>query len=167
VFAHDGTFSIVIKDNHYFGPSGASGRYEITSLTPDLEPEWFFPSTETLDCARDSSGAMVCVDDGAHPEGFEWCVNQPAVDANGVSFAGSEDGFLYVLDASGARRKALFLDTALGAAYTPVSIAPDGAVYVQNNGILFAVGSRPFVAAPRGLPGPAPESPASTRTVVR
>jgi len=167
VFAHDGTFSIVIKDNHYFGPSGASGRYEITSLTPDLEPEWFFPSTETLDCARDSSGAMVCVDDGAHPEGFEWCVNQPAVDANGVSFAGSEDGFLYVLDASGAQRRALFLDTALGAAYTPVSIAPDGAVYVQNNGTLFAVGSRPFVAAPRGLPGPAPESPASTRTVVR
>src|SRR5262249_33537236 len=58
VFPHGGTYSIVIKDNHYFGPSGTKGRYEITSLTPDLEPEWFFPSTETLDCLRDPGGTM-------------------------------------------------------------------------------------------------------------
>jgi outer membrane protein assembly factor BamB len=166
VFAHGGTYSILTKDNHYFGPTGTSGRYEITSLSPDLEPKWFFPSTETLDCARDLAGTMVCVDDGAHPEGFEWCVNQPAVDANGVAFAGSEDGFLYVVDATGAQRKALFLDTALGAAYTPVSIGPDGVVYVQNNGILFAVGVKPFAPSPRLQPVPA-ERPASARTVVR
>jgi hypothetical protein len=167
VFPHDGTYSIVIKDNHYFGPSGTSGRYEITSLSPGLEPEWSFPSTQTLDCARDGSGAMVCVDDGAHPEGFEWCVNQPAVDASGVSFASAEDGFLYAVDASGAQRKALFLDTALGAAYTPVSIGPDGVLYVQNNGLLFAVGARPFVPSPRRRPDAPAEGSASTRTVVR
>lgn len=167
VFPHDGTYSIVIKDNHYFGPSGTAGRYEITSLSPDLEPEWSFPSPQTLDCSRDDTGTMVCVDDGEHPEGFEWCVNQPAVDASGVSFAGAEDGFLYAVDANGAQRKTLFLDTALGAAYTPVSIGPDGVLYVQNNGILFAVGVRPFVPSPRRPPAAPPGGSASTRTVVR
>jgi outer membrane protein assembly factor BamB len=167
VFAHGGTYSILIKDNHYDGPPGPSGRYEVTSLGPDLEREWSFPSTQTLDCARDSSGAMACADDGMHPDGFEWCVNQPAVDASGVTFAGSEDGFLYTIDDSGAQRRALFLDTALGAAYTPVSIAPDGTVYVQNNGILFAVGVGPFAPSPRASPARPSESGASTRTVPR
>ncbi|HEY2798830.1 MAG TPA: hypothetical protein VGK26_13140 [Thermoanaerobaculia bacterium] len=167
VFPHGGSYSILVKDNHYFGPTGTSGRFEITSLSPELQPEWSFPSTQTLDCARDPSGTMLCVDDGEHPEGFEWCVNQPAVDASGVTFAGSEDGFLYSVDKSGAQRRALFLDTALGAAYTPVSIGPDGAIYIQNNGILFAVGMESFVPAPRTPPARTPESPASTRTVVR
>jgi hypothetical protein len=39
-------------------------------------------------------------------------------------------------------RQSLFLNLALGAAYTPVSILPDGFVLAQNNGHLFVVGSR-------------------------
>jgi hypothetical protein len=35
----------------------------------------------------------------------------------------------------------LFLNLALGAAYTPVSIGGDGKLYTQNNGHLFAVGN--------------------------
>jgi hypothetical protein len=35
----------------------------------------------------------------------------------------------------------LFLNQALGAAYTPLSIGPDGKFYTQNNGHLFAVGN--------------------------
>jgi hypothetical protein len=166
VFAHDGTYSIVIKDNHYSGPLGANGRYLMTSLTSDLEPEWFFASTETLDCARADDGTISCDDDGQHLQGFEWCVNQPAVDAHGVGFANSEDGRLYSLDRDGRQREVLFLDTALGAAYTPVSIGPDGVLYVQNNGILFALGAKPFVPSPRPAPSPAGER-ASARTVVR
>jgi hypothetical protein len=39
-------------------------------------------------------------------------------------------------------RQWLFLNLALGAAYTPVSILPDGFILAQNNGHLFVVGSR-------------------------
>jgi hypothetical protein len=35
----------------------------------------------------------------------------------------------------------MFLNIALGAAYTPLSIGPDGKLYTQNNGHLFVVGN--------------------------
>jgi outer membrane protein assembly factor BamB len=76
-----------------------------------------------------------------HPDGFEWCVNQPAVDGDGVLYANSEDGFLYAVGPDGVLRSRIFLDLALGAAYTPLSIGADGILYTQNNGHLFAVGN--------------------------
>jgi outer membrane protein assembly factor BamB len=76
-----------------------------------------------------------------HPDGFEWCVNQPAVDGDGVLYANSEDGFLYAVGPDGVLRSRIFLDLALGAAYTPLSIGSDGILYTQNNGHLFAVGN--------------------------
>jgi hypothetical protein len=79
-----------------------------------------------------------CVSD--HPAGFEWCVNAPAVDRKGNVFVNSEDGGLYVIRPNGKLRDQLFLDTALGAAYTPLSIAGDGRILTQNNGHLFVVG---------------------------
>ena len=81
---------------------------------------------------------MSCVSD--HPAGFEWCVNAPAVDRKGNVFVNSEDGGLYVIRSNGKLRDQLFLDTALGAAYTPLSIAGDGRILTQNNGHLFVVG---------------------------
>jgi hypothetical protein len=36
---------------------------------------------------------MACVSD--HPYGFEWCVNAPVVDANGIVYANSEDRKIY------------------------------------------------------------------------
>jgi hypothetical protein len=36
----------------------------------------------------------------------------------------------------------LFLNLAIGAAYTPLSIGPDGKLYTQNNGHMFVVGNR-------------------------
>jgi hypothetical protein len=35
----------------------------------------------------------------------------------------------------------LFLNIAIGAAYTPLSIGPDGKLYTQNDGHLFVVGN--------------------------
>ena len=70
-----------------------------------------------------------------------------AIDADGVVYANSEDGFLYAIGPDGALLRKIFLDLALGAAYTPLSIGADGIVYTQNNGHLFAVG-RPFRPAP-------------------
>ena len=133
---HDGTYSIVIKDNHY-GPEDGE-RYNITSLDANLVPEWSFTATNTESCARQGDGSIVCVED--HPNGFEWCVNQPAVDAEGISYGTSEDGNLYSIDSTGRAREKLFLDLALGAAYTPLSIGSDGRIYAQNNGHLFVIG---------------------------
>src|SRR5262249_37448059 len=119
--------------------------------------------TNTQNCARMNPRQTVCVDD--HPEGFEWCVNQPAVDAAGTLFLNSEDGTLYAFDASGAVVGQIFLDTALGAAYTPIALGPDGIVYTQNNGRLFAVG-RAEVAS-RTAPAKPASSPSSPRAVQR
>ena len=34
----------------------------------------------------------------------------------------------------------IFLNQAIGAAYTPLSLGPDRTIYTENDGILFAVG---------------------------
>jgi outer membrane protein assembly factor BamB len=155
VFQHDGTYSILTKDNHYnlgsycpfeqFCPSNRTATnpsspeaYFITRLNSNLEPEWRFQSTNTQSCARDAQGQVSCVSD--HPAGFEWCVNAPAVDRKGNVFVNSEDGNLYAIRPNGTLRDHLFLDSAVGAAYTPLSIASDGRILTQNNGHLFVVG---------------------------
>jgi hypothetical protein len=160
VFVHGETYSIRIKDNHYevgsycgdprFCPV-ETARYDLTSLDPNLSVEWKHTNTNTLSCRRDPGGFLACESD--HPDGFEWCVNQPAVDAVGVTYATSEDGYLYAVDREGASAGAIFLDVALGAAYTPLAISADGVIYAQNNGHLFAVGNP-------GRVSPAPLSPA-------
>ena len=81
---------------------------------------------------------MSCVSD--HPAGFEWCVNAPAVDRHGNVFANSEDGGLYAIRSNGTLRDHLFLDLAIGAAYTPLSIDGEGRILTQNDGHLFVVG---------------------------
>jgi len=143
-YTHDGTFSVVIKDNHYDAtaycpPSFNSaicavrpqGPYYITQLDANLNVEWQFQNT-TMDVA--------------HPNGFEWCINMPAVDRNGNVYVNSEDGNIYELPQghSGVFTTPtgqLFLNLALGAAYTPLSIGADGKLYTQNNGHLFVVGN--------------------------
>jgi outer membrane protein assembly factor BamB len=156
---HDGTWSVLIKDNHY-GTAAGPDFYDVTSLDANLQPEWHFRATNTESCARDASGTITCVDD--HPDGFEWCVNQPVVDANGVVYLNSEDGNLFAFNPDGTEREHIFLDTALGASYTPVSMGPDGVVYAQNNGKLFAVGLAP---AGRETPERIPDRPRVTRTI--
>ena len=170
IYSHGGTYSIVIKDNHYDEEEGfycnqsssvpvsqvvcaftnvPAGPFYITQLSADLTLEWSAHNVNTLSC--NSSGS--CTAD--HPNGFEWCINAPAVDGNGTVFANSEDGNLYVIPQgnvgvfpinttnnamtlNGVKR--LFTNLALGAAYTPLAIAADGKIYTENDGILFVVG---------------------------
>jgi hypothetical protein len=129
-------YSIVIKDNHYDAgsycndpvicPTAPKGPYFITQLNSNMHIEWQFKNTST---------------DSTHNNGFEWCINAPAVDQFGNVFVNSEDGRLYVIRQGGAQIGNIFLNQALGAAYTPLSLGPDGKIYTENDGILFAVGN--------------------------
>lgn len=148
IYAHDGTYSILFKENHYgFGtyctdpvycPATGNGPFYVTRLAADLTPEWKFANTSTESCMRHPDGSLSCVED--HPDGFEWCINAAAVDKNGVVYANSEDGNLYAIGPDGRQWERIFMLLALGAAYTPLSIGPDGRIYTQNAGHLFVVG---------------------------
>lgn len=148
IYSHGGTYSIILKDNHYgFGTyctdpeycaSGEEGPFYITQLSPNLSPEWKFQSTNTQTCQRNPDGTLSCVSD--HPNGFEWCVNAAAVDKDGVVYANSEDGNLYAIRQGGVQKQRFFLNVALGSSYTPVSLGPDGKIYAQNAGHLYVIG---------------------------
>jgi outer membrane protein assembly factor BamB len=108
--------------------------------------EWQAKNTTATACGRTPSGAIECFPAGGD-EGFEWCVNAPAVDANGTVYVNSEDGFLYAINQGGAIKEKIFLQLALGAGYTPLAIGSDGLIYAQNAGHLFALGAgRPHAA---------------------
>ena len=157
IYPHSGTYSVVIKDNHYgevgsycnvdaFCPTDRNAtnpafpeEYFVTQLSPNLTVEWKYKNANTLSCTRNPDGSVSCVSD--HPFGFEWCVNAAAVDANGVVYANSEDGNLFAINQGGTLKKKIFQQLALGAAYTPASIGSDGKIYSQNAGHLFAVGN--------------------------
>jgi len=156
IYPHGGTYSIVIKDNHYsevgsycdieaICPADRSAsnpaspeEFFVTQLNPSLGVEWKFKNVNTESCTRHPDGSITCVSD--HPNSFEWCVNAPVIDANGVVYANSEDGNLYAIDQGGTLRQHIFQQLALGAAYTPASLGPDGKIYTQNAGHLFVVG---------------------------
>ncbi|MFT3836511.1 MAG: hypothetical protein QM723_05910 [Myxococcaceae bacterium] len=133
-FAHDGTFSVIVKDNHYFNFDGDAGTFFLTRLDKDLKPEWRFQNTNTMSCHEDGG----CDDD--HPNGFEWCINAPAVDAQGNVFGNAEDGNLYVIGPDGTKKAQHFLKLAIGAAYTPLAIDSKGRLYALNGGDLFVMG---------------------------
>jgi outer membrane protein assembly factor BamB len=122
-----------------------AGPFYITQLDSNLLPQWKFQATETRSCHRAADGSVSCVDDGKHPNGFEWCINAPAVDGNGNVFVESEDGNIYVIDQGHTGvfttpKFSLFGNLAIGAAYTPFAIDHHGRGYAQNNGHLFVVG---------------------------
>jgi len=158
VYPHGGTYSIVTKENHYAAgsycndervcPSDRTAttpndpeQYFITQLNPNLGVEWQFKNTNTLSCTRQPNGSVTCVDD--HPNSFEWCVNALGIDADGVAYANSEDGFIFSINQGGTLKQKRFLQLAIGAAYTPMTIGPDGKIYTQNFGHLFVLGNAP------------------------
>ena len=133
IWPHDGTYSLITKENHYSVPA-----YYVTQLNPELQVEWQFLATNTMGCSRKEDGTLDCVERGRT---FEWCVNSVAVDRRGVVYANSEDGHLYAINQGGTVRERIFLQLALGAAYTPLSLGTDGKIYTQNAGHLFVVGT--------------------------
>jgi outer membrane protein assembly factor BamB len=142
VWQHDGTYSIVVKDNHYeydFVNMVDLGPYYITQLDSNLKVEWRFQNTNTQSCGYDSRHVLQCTAD--HPHGFEWCINAPAVDSDGTIYSGGEDGVLYAIGQGGVDKGHLFLSMSLGSTYTPLSLDHKGRIYQQNDGILSVVGN--------------------------
>ena len=169
-----GGWTVLSKDNHYGTGSYCSDpgycpaepeRYDIVALDESLVPRWKFTSVNTESCSRQSDGTVACVAD--HPNGFEWCINQPAVDADGFVYVNSEDGWLYSIGPDGRLGSRVFLNLALGAAYTPLSIGGDGIVYTQNAGHLFAVGTPPRAKREGPPPRRAPLKPLAKKSRAR
>jgi hypothetical protein len=159
IYQHDATYSIVIKDNEYGGgpnfgsycdvdsicPPRNNGPFFITQLSPNLNVEWKFQNTNNQKCTRQPDGTITCVPNTSGNQwaniGFEWCINAPVVDSKGVVYANSEDGNLYAIAQGGTLQQNIFLDLALGAAYTPLAIGPDGKIYTENKGTMFVIGN--------------------------
>jgi hypothetical protein len=141
IYEHDHTYSIILKDNFY----RTGGPFYLTQLSNDLVPEWWYANTSTQSCARQPDGTIACSDespDGAtHPDGFEWCINAPAVDRDGTVYATSEDGYFYAIGQGGIEKARVFLNITLGAAYTPLSIDGRGRIYTLSNGALTVLGN--------------------------
>ena len=135
IFPNNSSYSVILKDNHYdngsycnnptWCPKAPSGPYYVTELDSNLNLQWQY---------KDSTVAK------NHPNGYEWCVNDAAVDANGVVYADNEDGYLYVITQGATGVQSIFLEKSEDAGYTPVSMGPDGMVYALNAGHLVAVG---------------------------
>src|SRR5712692_4328456 len=100
-FAHDGTYSIAIKENRYGAgsycgvpglcfanriPGNEAGMFA-TQLDPALGVEWRYRNADD----------------------YEWCVNSPAIDRNGIVYMNSEDGFVYAFNRDGSLRQTLQL----------------------------------------------------------
>jgi hypothetical protein len=139
VWPNNGSYSIIIKDNHYASwYSDAVGPYDITQVDANLKKQWSYASDNTYSCQSDGGSSLSCVSD--HPSGFEWCVNAAAIDENGTVYANSEDGRAYAFLQGGSVAQARFLVLSLGAAYTPVAVDGQGRTYTMNGGVLTVVG---------------------------
>ncbi|HTZ97638.1 MAG TPA: hypothetical protein VMB18_14650, partial [Terriglobales bacterium] len=135
IYPQGNTYSVVLKDNHYdngsycndptWCPKAPPGPYYVTQLDSNLNIQWQF---------KDPTVAK------NHPDGYEWCVNDAVVDADGTVYATDEDGYLYVIPQGGNDVQQIFLEKSLDAGYTPVSMGGDGTIYAQNAGHLIAVG---------------------------
>jgi hypothetical protein len=109
-------YYLVQKYNRY-----GDGRYWVTALDPNTNPMTIVWQWELV--------------------GNEFCINAPAVDQTGAVYVLGEDGYLYRIAWGAQNVTRVFLDRAISAAYTPVSLGPDGTVYALNNGKVFVVGS--------------------------
>ena len=142
VYQHDGTYSIVIKDNHY--PSAGVLLLQQSGLHASAgRAVLCFPAR------RQSAGGMVIPEHDHRPpasqrlrvvrqcagdrQSMGWSMS-PAKTATSTTVPQGHHGVFTQW------QQKIFLREALGAAYTPLSIGGDGKVYSQNDGHLFVVG---------------------------
>lgn len=140
IWQHDGTYSVIIKNNTYTRDQNGvlTGPFYLEQLDRDLKTEWRYQLTNTKSCVRSAGGDVACIDD--HPNGFEWCINAPVVDARGTVYGTGEDGNAYAIAQGGKEKHRLFLEMSIGAAYTPLALDREGRIYTLNDGMLKVLG---------------------------
>jgi len=149
--AYKGTakYLILTKYNNYDdagGDPGADGSNHIAVLDPTSDSVTKDRQTgiPVMNEVIKVLGPTRTYDDTNHPDARnEWCINSAAIDVNGKSaIINSEDGHMYRWNfVSNSLTENLALQPPTGEAYTETSIGPDGALYVINNSILFAIGT--------------------------
>jgi hypothetical protein len=113
----------------------------MTQLSKDLVPEWKYEDTTEESCVLGDDGTTVtCTPRDPDALGYEWCVNAPAVDKDANVVAVNEDGNVFLIGQGGVLKRQLFLNQALGAAYTPSAIDAHGRIYALNNGEMTILG---------------------------
>jgi hypothetical protein len=138
VWAHDGTYSILLKDNHYANEPQNEVFY-VTQLNANLAVEWQYRANNDQICERGEDGQVRC--ETVSGNGQEWCINAPAVDQNGTVHVASEDGNVYQIGQGGVLRGRSFMQKALRSGYTPVVLDAQGRIYSMNAGHLFVFGN--------------------------
>ena len=143
IHAHDGTYSIVIKDNHY--DAGAYCNSDPSSAVSQLVLRHTTEGSVLHDASEPGHAGRMAVQEHDH----RWnarerlrVVHQRTSCRFARSSVCKQRGWEPVRDCPG-RDAALytFLNQAIrGRRYTPLSLGPDGTIYTENDGILFAVG---------------------------
>jgi hypothetical protein len=133
IFPRATGYSIITKENHYPAGSYCDDSSHCPSVRRATDPSGYFVTR------LDESLAVEW--QVRNPNNFEWCVNGPAIDRDGVSYVNAEDGFLYAIGPDGKIRQSIMLTDALGQAYTPVAIDDSGRVYAEKAGMLFVTGT--------------------------
>ena len=147
--SYTGTSSYLIftKYNNYAGADDGDGVNRIAILDPNATMVDPHPSSDGLLVMNVVESIVGPTPDPNFRPFFpnavrEWCINTAAVDPGTDSvLCNSEDGNLYRWDLrTDTLSESMTLGPALGQAYTPTAIGPDGTVYSINDAKLFAVG---------------------------
>jgi hypothetical protein len=120
------------------------GPNYITPFDSKLKVEWQFKNTNTESCRRKPDGTRSCINNmRLASNGASICrLSMPTAMSTRIASSATYTCFLRATrEPSPTPGGKPFLDLALGAAYTPLSIGPEGTIYTQNKGHFFAVGN--------------------------
>jgi hypothetical protein len=139
-YAGASSYLLALKYNNYGGAGTGDGKNRMAIVDPvaaQTDPISGFPVMKEVLTVLGPTA------DPGYPGGVrEWCINTAAVDpATRSVLVNSEDGFLYRWSlATNTLSERFQLGGAIGEAYTPTAIGPDGTVYAINNAVLYAIG---------------------------
>jgi hypothetical protein len=137
-------YLLMSKYNNYIKTGTGDGHNEIAILDPNAT-QFDEYSTTRVTVMKEvlTIAGPTPFPNGIPGQVYEWCVDTAAVDPKtGSIYAASEDGNLYRWNLqTNTFSQKLPLGGALGQAYTPTAIGPDGTVYAINNATFYAIGN--------------------------
>jgi hypothetical protein len=137
-------YLILCKYNHY-ASTGGNGANKLAILDPN---DYQNDPVAGIVVMKEVITVLSPTKDEEFPDNpdavREWCVNTVAVDRYGkCALVSCEDGKTYRWDfVTNTLNAGIVLNDALGQAYTPTAIGPNGNGYAISNGRLYCVGSR-------------------------